>query len=167
MEDSSQKSNASRPKLMIPKSVMKEHFKTHPSGPVKGPLKPSMVNNFPVFDPAAKSTVSLQAVEGLKLVPHSALADKSSSISKDPFICYNNLCKSAAQLVFKQMEGLMEILPKMSNVERKQHLISMALKSRELFYKLSVIADFLTARSNDVQLVYVSGPILFVELIRV
>jgi hypothetical protein len=166
MEDSSQKSNASRPKLMIPKSVMKEHFKTHPSGALKGPLKPLMSNNFPVFDPAAKSAVSLQAVEGLNLVPHSALSGNNSITSKDSFICYNNLFKSAAQLVFKQMEGLMEILPKMSNVERKQHLISMALKSRELFYKLSVIGDFLTARSNDVQLVHVSGHYYIYQLIR-
>lgn len=77
-------------------------------------------------------------------------------MAQQQHISFTRLCLTAAQLVYKQLEDMMDVLPKMNNIERKQHIISMALKGRELFYKLAIISDFMAARSKDVYLANVT-----------
>lgn len=116
-------------KLVIPKSVANVHL-LQTEKAVAVPL----AGNYPVFHDGAKS--------GKRLAAHLAQSLPDSFALED-------LVETSFQLAYKQLMDLIELFPRMSNIERKQHLIGALLKVREAFYKLIIVCDFIRARQND------------------
>lgn len=121
-------------KLVIPKSIPNVHLL---QADVKGPGSiPPLSGAYPVFYDGAKSGKKPQS--GKKLQTRT--------------IPFGDLLSTALQLAYKQLQDLMELLPKMNNVEKKQQIINGCLRIREQMYKIAVLTDFLAARGTDLAL---------------
>jgi len=125
-------------KLVIPKTIPNVHLLQADS---KGPAVAPLSGAYPVFYDGARSNKR----------PTVSLESDMATIS------LGDLTATACQLGYKQINDIMELLPRMNNVEKKQQLLATLLRVRELFYKIAVVTDFLAVRQNDMTLTEVSS----------
>ena len=130
-------------KLVIPKSIPNVHLlqadKSHAVPPLSGP--------YPIFHDGARST------------------RRPSTSAAEHGLPFGDLLVTACQLALKQLREVVELLPRMgSSVERRRELMGVCLRCRELFFKLALLADFQSARSNDVALAEVYYIFIFYNI---
>lgn len=131
-------------KLFIPKSVATAHLLQTERPPIAPPLSGA----YPSFHDGARSTKH----------PREAAGQSPPDLPVAQSIALGSLLSTASQLAYKQLEDMMELLPRMSNIERKQQIIGTCLRLRELFFKLAVLVDFMASRATDLALASVSVP---------
>ncbi len=119
-------------KLVIPKTIPNVHLLQQDKSAQN---TPPVSGAYPIFYDGARSSK--------KPVHH--YGEFAPNIVK-----LGDLLSTSCQFAYKSLIDMIELLPKMNNVEKKQMIISTCLRIRELFYKLTVLVEFLSARKDDI-----------------